>query len=458
MSFLSPLIVLAGLVAISDTPSVLRLETAFPVWDVAFPDLNGDGHADLAALCCDDEADPPVKEVAVFLSRAEGGYPASPTLRLPLDVQVGGAFFAKGGEGVLRLVLLTGETARILKWVSGEFLVETEVPLHTLIPTGADVAQFLPEAVQDLDGDGVDEWLLPTSLGFVLRRGNGETMDLPANTSSTMRQGPPWRITHTLPSIHVFAGAGQENQKGVAFLGSRYADFAYGAQWAERKRVVIPQGEKKTSLVSTQMHDLNGEGWPDLVINYTEGGNISVRVRTQVFLAQGPGIYPKTPTSQIDSKGAFAQPFFRDVNGDQQLDLIYIKIPYGLSFFANLFLRGKVSAHADVYLLHDGVFGAKPDLDSSITLDAPDDEMIAYTFGDFNGDGKLDLAVGTGKDSLLIHIGSKDRFLSAKPWREIPIPPFGEARTHDLDNNKSDDIILIHPDSSLANVIDVVIF
>ncbi|HOZ47444.1 MAG TPA: VCBS repeat-containing protein, partial [Candidatus Hydrogenedentes bacterium] len=78
--------------------------------------------------------------------------------------------------------------------------------------------------------------------------------------------------------------------------------------------------------------------------------------------------------------------------------------------------------------------------------------------GDFNGDGRLDIAFGAGAEKLSVLTGSEKRFVSSKPWQTVETPSFGDARAHDLNGDGRDDIVLFHPTGENRRRIEVILF
>jgi hypothetical protein len=67
--------------------------------------------------------------------------------------------------------------------------------------------------------------------------------------------------------------------------------------------------------------------------------------------------------------------------------------------------------------------------------------------GDYNGDGRDDLIVATGKNELSVFLGkepSKGELFERKPAERIQIETFGELKPEDLDGDGRDDVILYY--------------
>ena len=101
----------------------------------------------------------------------------------------------------------------------------------------------------------------------------------------------------------------------------------------------------------------------------------------------------------------------------------------------------------------------KPTFKTGLLLDAPEGrERVAFTLGDFTGDGRLDTAYGLDKNTLVVYAGEEDRLVSSRPWATFEMPSFGEMRTTDLDGKNGRDLILFHPGGVHKKRIEVILF
>jgi hypothetical protein len=332
-----------------------------------------------------------------------------------------------------------------------------EQRFFSLFPSGSREPSFLEDAALDLDGDGKDEWLVPMPTGYAVHNAEGAAGVISCDVDSVIRSGSGMYVRSQLPAYHAFAIEGQKHQ-ALAFLTDESADFAYGENWSERRRFIIPERLGEKWEASAHMHDIDGDGMPDLVVTQTQG-TINLEVVTQVFLASAPMTYPDEPSARFKSKGSFAAPFVKDVDGDDRLDLVFINIPWGVRFFVNLFVFRKLGVELEVFVFKDGGFSTKPDFKAGVSIDAPEGrEQSAYAMGDFNGDGRADIVFGEGRSKMSVHTGSADRFISSKPWVTVEVAAFGQAHAHDVNGNEADDIVIHHPGIEDAEYIEVVVF
>ena len=439
-------------------PRNFALETALKVWDVDVSDMNGDGMADILVLTSDEQSYPLKKELALFLSDGKGGYPAKPSAVLPLDPSMGAAMLAEcDGKPPKELVVLDAAGALVYRFEGGQFVKIGEPRFPSLLPSHAKEPSFLKHSAKDLLGDGRDVWFIPTPNGYDLRRMDGSVALTECDVISEMRREENTYIVHRLPAVHPFDVPGEQH-KGIAFLSDAFADFAHGPNWTQHERFRIPINLEEKWQGAADMEDFNNDGLPDLVVTQMKG-TVNMMAQTQIYIAKELFKYPATPTKTFSTKGGISSPILIDVDGDKCKDVVLVSIPLGVTNFINFFVRGKISVRADVYLFNGTDFGDKPTFSTGLTMDAPEGrERVAYTFGDFNGDGRLDVAFGKESDTLAIRTGEKERFLSSDPWVTIKVPSFGMAETYDLNGNAAQDIVMYHPGGANSKRVDVIVF
>lgn len=444
--------------AATEAPDTYVLEAGMPVWDVASGDLDGNGKADVLALCADVESRPLRKRLSVYLSGDGNGYPSRPSFNLELAPDTGSVFLTElDGKAPLELAVTDAEGAQIYAYGDGGLRVVRKVEFASLLPSRVKKPIFLEDIAVDLDGDGIDEWLVPVPTGFEIRSADGLLGRVEADVVNSMESGEVNRVIHRLPSAHTFDLPGQ-TRKGVVFLSDQYADFAHGERWSQQERYKVPLDLREKWVAVTRMKDIDENGLPDLIVAQTQG-TVNLKVLTQVYFAKEPFTFSKTPDATFQVSGALTTPFTEDVDGDGKSDLLFIKVPFGVKMFVNYFVTQKLPIQVEAHLFKDGRFGESPELRASISIDAPENRRrVAYTMGDFNGDGRIDVAFGSGEDGFVIHVGEEDRLISVKPWQALKVPSAGEARAYDLNGNKAEDIVLFHPSSPDEKRIDVAVF
>ncbi len=439
-------------------PQVSVLETTLNVWDVASSDINGDGLTDILALCSDEDSDPLKKEIAVFLATAAGKFPAKPDLSFALAPESGTVLLSEvDGTPGKEIVVTRATGAQVFRFSGGRMTLLSETNWASLLPSHSKEPLFLPNAAMDLDGDGIDEWVIPGLESYEIWRASGVVRALQADVVSELQPYANPEISTRLPAILPFDQEGLPN-KGLAFLSNRNADFAYGADWSEHMRYRIPLQIDDQWDSTARMVDINNDGFPDLIVTQTKG-TVKLKVVTQVYVATKPLTYPEKPTATFEMNGALTSPYLADVDGDEQMDLVMVHIPFGVGAFVNFFVRNKLSVKAEVYLFDGETYPQEPNYKNGLTLEAPDGrDQVAFAMGDFNGDKRLDVAFAADTDQFVFHEGAGNDFVRSRPFAKLAIPAFGVARKHDLNGNEKDDVILHHPSGETRTRIEVIVF
>ena len=453
---LVPLIMLAA--AVTSAPETFVLHATHNVWDVAVHDFTGNGNSDILVLSCDETSYPLVKQAGLYLAGDDGAYPEAPSLTLVLPPESGPLFLAEtDGAPPKEIVVADAEGATIYAFEDGALVERSRPRFASLLPGGVRKPSFLRNAAMDLDGDGIDEWIIPAPLGVEIRQPGGEAVRVPCDVHGEASGGEGMYLTYRVPAPHVFTIPGAQRQ-GVAFLSDEFADFAYGENWAQHHRYRIPLQLEEKWETRTKMADINQDGWPDIMVSQTRG-TVNLQVITHVYIAAGPFAYPEQPSATFEAHGSIASGMLRDVNGNGYLDMIYIRVPFGVRNIVNFMVRGKVRIDADVYLF-DGIrFPDAPNYSASLTIGAPEGrEQVAHALADFTGDGRLDLAIATSRDELAIHAGESNRLFARSPTLRVQVPSFGDARAYDLNGSGGQDLIIFRPDGPNSQRVEVLVF
>jgi glyoxylase-like metal-dependent hydrolase (beta-lactamase superfamily II) len=205
-----------------------------------------------------------------------------------------------------------------------------------------------------------------------------------------------------------FLDVGGKRQTVVAgrFSGLHLLDESKG-----QGRLTPFQPETKGAYVDVRSADLNGDGRPDLITSYG-----------QVYLCGADGKLPTEPTLRLQTeKGDWHFLAVGDFNGDRRLDVVLLS--YGMHgrpaarVFTN---RGKVDAPFDTR--PDAVLpldSAEKNAPASLLRDRP-------VVCDWDGDGIDDLVVGRGQSQEVLILLGGHAGLDAGRSRKIAL----DYRTH----------------------------
>jgi hypothetical protein len=212
------------------------------------------------------------------------------------------------------------------------------------------------------------------------------------------------------------------NSLGSATLGSSTPGFGFTASQTTLG---------SNTPVAEATGDFNGDGIPDLAVLSCESyGQVCGYT---VFLGKGDGTF-KPGSQEISLTGStFAGIYAGDFNGDGKLDLLVRSYDYSFnSSVVTLLGHG------------DGSFTASAT--SVVSTPANEGGDVApgsLTFADFNGDGKLDLAVvGEATDGgISIALGKGDGTFTLSPYELDPAQAYGLIVSGDFNGDGIPDLI-----------------
>ena len=362
---------------------------------IAVGDLNGDGRPDLAV------ANYGANTVSIFLDTTATGA-ATPTFaaEVALTTPAGPHSIAVGdlnGDGKLDVAVASlGSNAVSV------FLNTT--PLGAAPPSFAaradlSLVAFVESAVAlaDINGDG--------KLDVAVTSAAADTVAILVNTTGSGAAVPAFAAERDFPtgadpeSIAVgdFNGDGVPDLAVATFYGQTISVLldtsAAGATTASfAPKLDLPVSMIQYAPTSVAVGDLNGDGKPDLAVgNFTYAQNSPWGVSVWLDTTTPPAAAPTFAASaDIASIGSQPTPSLGDVDGDGKLDLVIASYGFAtVSVLINTTARGAPTTS----------FAASVDC-------ATGTNPATVALADFNGDGKLDLAVaneGDGSVSLLLN-------------------------------------------------------
>ncbi len=253
----------------------------------------------------------------------------------------------------------------------------------------------IAEAVGDFNGDGLADLV-------VVNQGSNTVSVLLGNGDGTFQP----RTDYATGTAPIAAAVGDFNGDGkpdlaVANFGSKTLSVLLGngdGSFAPRTDLALT-----TTPVSLAVADLNGDGKLDLAVATEDLANDYLTV----LRGDGDGTFQVPASTVTDSAGKGAslslEPFSTisvgDVNGDGRLDLVVVNNKDAFNTRGGqFFFGGTVSV---VLGNGDGTFQAPHNF-------AVGTSPRTVTVGDFNGDGRLDFAVGnymSGTVSAFLNTG-----------------------------------------------------
>jgi hypothetical protein len=374
----------------------------FTAAELAVADFNGDGHLDLAIL------DRNTNTIVVFQGKGDGTF-QNPT-QFSFSGFGAGTFFAEGltaadlnGDGIPD-VIASGPFGVVALLNQGNGTLQEASAFGT-------AGSAIGDVIADLNGDGKPDVACVTAIGEVCTAlGNGDGTFRVAPTLSF--GGPaPSAAAQTIVQADFngdgnldLAGAspiGNANGGGTIFVSLTNGNGTYQAPIATQLSAGTP-----TSMV---VGNFNKDGKVDLAVVFqTQSSTAGVAI----FLGKGDGTFQPEVDYNADGYSVATA----DFNGDGNPDLIVstnVSVNRSSSVFFLLLGNG------------DGTFGFA----KSLPLANPASGGIAV--GDFNHDGKMDIAISELTSGVAgavgVLLGNGDGTFQSEMDVPLTLPPHSVA-------------------------------
>ena len=374
-----------------------------------------------------------------------------------------------GGAPGPELLLLEPTRLRVLD-ARGALVREISLnPPLPLPPRTRDQSRF--DLAADWSGQGKPEALLPDVSGFrlVALDGSAPPRSVPVPVTALYGDPPPrppvrrGLFQAVLLWPHVFRVDDDGDGRRDLIATTRYALTTYRGSASGfpdkpsrmRRFPAFPFEEERradSNLLLPDFGDLDGDGDADLIVHRTVGTLTGSRAETRVHVNPGGGADPLAPAvGTLTVEGGVATAELADLDGDGRAEIVQSVLPFGALQLLRILTRRQAELELHVY----GFAGAKlgqPTLRWSGEVALPFDlgtarvtAMLPTFAGDWNGDGRKDLAYGDGDGSVRLRLGEPGpRFGPEAASLALPTNG-GGTLVFDLDGDHLDDLVAWDP-------------
>lgn len=439
---------------------------------MAFPVRLGDAVRgnDLGVLVARGAPPEETREVAIFSGRP--GAPATPTRTLPLPADVVAVDAADvdpapGDE----IVLVSAGSLRIVN-VSGaapERVIALAPPLP-LPPRTRDLS--LLGTIADWNGNGAPSILLPTAAGarlVDLRGGATRDLALPVEAEyltldpTTAARDAFFYATLAWPSFTL--GRDDGDTRGDLFALSRY-----GVRVLRGSESGLPPEPSRTmklrpftaeeelrpkaSHLQPVARDLDGDGLSDLLLHRTFGTLLRSEDRTEIYRNPGNGVdVTATPDARIAPESGIGVLDSVDLDGDGRLELVQARIGFGVVQLLRILTTRRAQVELRVDRIEGpGIRGISRAWSDTVSVGLDFEQgrqegLLPTVDGDWNGDGRRDLLLGTSAREIAILLGAAGEAGPGFSGSEVrqAVPAKGRALVADLDGDGLDDLVTYDP-------------
>lgn len=385
----------------------------------------------------------------------------------------------------MQLIALKGSGLVYLNEATGNF--EPLVTTSSMFSGRSWGSSPLIEMFVDINGDGLDDFLMPNFDGWAVALQSDDGFQIPQLV------GPRPNMSFSETARYVAyrveeAFIVDENNDGlndIAFwqdgsfevyrqnslgefaripvnLDANLKDMLSGYA-----QITIGEGAKNDNSQNRlldEIVDINNDGVSDLIVKRIKAeGIFGWESEYEIYLG-AVGInnllkFPESPSSIISTDGFQFDNERQDMSGDGNQEFVVTSVDISIGAVIRALIARSVSVDVSIYKMNKGEFPAKPSARKTISarfdFGSGDLYIPAVLGADVTGDGRKDLLVQKGEGTLLVYPGQAGEKMFAKKAIKLSLDlPDSKAGflVHDLDNDGRDELILTRDNDGNASI------
>lgn len=348
------------------------------------------------------------------------------------------------------------------------------------------------EMFRDVNGDGLDDFLMPDFDGWQVALQRARGFDLPQTIGPAPRMsfGDGMEMVGFRPETPYLFDADLDGLNDLAFwINGQFDVYRQepSGSFSEDPETLDPgmkdvlgsflsvdisngsdEADQPQRLLEA-VSDVDGDDLADLIIQTMEGDGIfgietSYQIHRGVLSPDRRLNFEKVPSSTVASDGIQLENERTDLTGDGKQEFVITSVDITLGAIISALITRSASVDVAIHQLNDGVFSGEPRLTKRIKVrfDFSEGDLFipAVLSADITGDGRQDLLVQRDEEMLLVYPGEPtERLFSKQPIR-IPLSLPREREDFvvaDLDGDGRDELI-VHLKQEGHSVLSVISF
>lgn len=373
----------------------------------------------------------------------------------------------KTSTGSLPVVIYQGEVRSL---DTNRLIVEFE-SIYNL-----PVVDVLPRyrVFRDINDDGLDDFIIPSFSGYhvaIQQKGGGFSAPISLDAAPIMEMSynnHPWYQAKNLfiadmnfddrndlilwdeDHFIVYPQLNTGEFSAEAFTIPSSVLLDYDSVDGMSVRMSNEDQSDKTVTVVHGIDDYDGDGVPDLMTMQVKSEGV-FRKTTTFSLHPGEATeqqhvaFSSQSTSSIESNGIQYEMEARDLDGDQDLDLIVSSVELGVGKIIAALLTSSIKIELGFYVMEDGLYPDKPDTTREITatfsLSTGEFSLPVALIHDATGDGRDDLFLQESDTELNLFVGEPGSGMFAKRAELIKIPMPNDRDLIELEQINRDGLV-----------------
>ena len=335
----------------------------------------------------------------------------------------------------------------------------------------------LVDLFKDINGDQLDDLLIPHfngwQIAFQTQKGFSETQII--GPMPTMRfQKSARYVAYSAEQVHLvdedhdgindiafwdngFFSVYRQNAQGEFATSAVPLDTTLDNMLSSYSRMLSGKNkdtETEPTRLVEEIIDIDADGIDDLVVKKIKSeGIFGWESEYEIYLGsldQNNYLqFAKTPSSVIHSDGFQFNHDRKDVTGDGKQEFIITSVEINLAAIIKALVTRRVSIDVSIYKINNGSFPKKPNtqrtVSAKLNFGSGDISTPAVLTADITGDGRKDLLVQKGKNTLMIFQGTEGAEMFDKKSVEVimDLPNTENGFTvADLNHDGRDEIIV----------------